>query len=116
MGRYRTGSLEARRAEAILVAVAVLMGCGIKDTVTSSLGITGELKLVNNTSSDAQVQRQPCGADQWQEWVVLGAGKSKSWTLEEQCYSLRAINGLGDTWYGTAVVQGGIRTTLWIAW
>jgi len=102
----------------IVAALLLLAGCGIKDTVTSSLSMTGELKLVNNTSVDATVQQQGCGADfwDWQELGIIRAGKSKTWTHGEQCYSLRAINEYGESWTGTAIVQGGMRVTLWIVW
>ena len=94
-----------------------IVGCGLKNAVTSSIGTTGELRLVNNTSADATVQQQKCGADfDWQDLVVLRSGKSKTWTRKEQCYSLRAINEYGESWTGTAIVQGGMRITLWIVW
>ena len=102
----------------VLTAVLLLavVGCGLKDTITSSIGTTGELRLVNNTNADATVQQQKGGADFWNDLVVLRAGKSKTWTRDEQCYSLRAINEYGESWSGTAIVQGGMRITLWITW
>jgi len=102
----------------VAALLLLIVGCGLKNTVTSSIGTTGELRLVNNTSVDATVQQQKCGADSWdwQDLVVLRAGKSKTWTRGEQCYSLRAINEYGESWSGTAIVQGGVRITLWIVW
>lgn len=104
-------------ASSIILCLALLVsGCGLKDTVTSSLGITGELKLVNNTSSDARVERRKCGAEGWDEFAVVRAGKSRTWTLGEECYDLRALNSHGDRWGGTAIVVGGMRNTVWIEW
>ena len=116
----RTRKVSYTKGGKMVVAALLLlvMGCGLKDTITSSIGTTGELKIVNNTSVDATMQQQKCGADSWdwQDLIVLRAGKSHTWTRGEQCYSLRAINEYGEAWSGTAIVQGGMRITLWIEW
>jgi len=101
---------------ALFIMLFMLGGCGLKDTVSSQLGLTGQLKIVNNTELDAEIERQKCGSQKWSRLGTLKKGKDKTWTLDEQCYDLHATNESGQIWTHRALVQDGIRLTVFVEW
>ena len=104
-----------RRLISVLVLLA-LMACG-NSRITSAIGLSGQLKVVNNTSLDADVQRRKCGAETWGDVVTVKADKSREWALDDGCFDLKAYSPHGDFWVIQSVyVNDGQRTTVWVEW
>lgn len=103
-------------ALAVVFVVFVVVNCG-SNKLTSYAGLSGQLKVVNNTNLDAGVQRRKCGAETWGDVTTVKSGKSKEWSLDAGCFDLKAYSPEGDFWAMQSVyVSDGQRTTVWVEW
>ena len=96
-----------------IIIACLLMGCG---TIGPYIGITGQLRVKNNTAYNAVVERQKCGSENWKKLGTVKRGKNKTWIFDEECLNLKATNIQGNMWYTRAYVKDGHRTTVFVVW
>jgi len=107
--------MKATKIAYLIGCLLLAVSCG-NNALTSYAGLSGQLKVVNNTGYDASVQRKKCGAEEWGSVTVVKAGKDKEWSLDAGCFDLTAVNARHESWGTTAYVSDGQRTTLWVEW